>query len=362
MSQVAGSDDDRAGGAPLLEVRGASRRYDGADRPAVDEASLAVDHGQICALLGPSGAGKTTLLRLIAGFEDLDRGAILIDGDPVATPDFSVPPEDRHVGVVFQQGALFPHLTVRRNVEFGLRRRAARERAARWDEVASLCGLDALASRYPHELSGGEQQRVALARALAPGFPLVLLDEPLSNVDPLRREALGAELRQILEAAGTTALLVTHDQREAFSLADRIAILRDGRVEQAGFAAEIYRAPVNPFVAAFVGHATFLEGECRGGRVRTEIGEFTDLRRHADGARVSVPIRPGDCLLDDADEGAAVVETATFAGDHWTCGVRLASGQLLRCEVDTTSRGPVVAGARVNVVPRVQGVVTFAER
>jgi iron(III) transport system ATP-binding protein len=346
---------------PLLELHEASRHYRGAAAPALDRATFAVARGEICAVLGPSGAGKTTLLRLIAGFEHLDAGVIRMDGEDVATPDYSLPPEDRGIGVVFQHGALFPHLTVQRNVEFGLRGLARADRAQRWEEVASLCALETLAARYPHELSGGEQQRVALARALAPHSPLVLLDEPLSNVDPLRRETLGADVRRILKTTGTTALLVTHDQHEAFSLADRITVLRNGRIEQDGTAAEVYRTPASQFVASFVGHATFLRGECRGGRVITEIGDFADLRGHADGARVSVPIRPGDCVLADALHGDAVVETAVFAGDHWICGVRLPSGQVLRCDVDTSSRAPLCEGTRVNVVPRVHGAVTFGE-
>ncbi len=346
--------------SPLLEVREVTRRF-GRGAAAVDRLSLALMPGEICAVLGPSGAGKTTLLRLIAGFEQPDAGSVHLDGLEVATPTESVPPEDRGVGVVFQHGALFPHLTVRENVEFGLRRRPAAERSARWDSLAELCALGGLADRYPHELSGGEQQRVALARALAPEAHLVLLDEPLSNVDPLRRESLGHELRRILKASGTTALFVTHDQHEAFSLADRVLVIRAGRIEQAGTPAEVYRTPSSAFVASFVGHATFLPGECRDGRVVTEIGAFADLRAHADGTRVTVPVRPGDCVLDDALDGDSIVETATFAGDHWICHVRLPSGQDLRCDVDAAPRAPLCAGTRVRVVPRVRAAVAFTE-
>lgn len=347
--------------APMLELNEVSRRYRGAAASAVERVSLSVERGEICAILGPSGAGKTTVLRLVAGFEQPDSGSICINGDVVATPDFSLAPEDRRVGVVFQHGALFPHLTVKRNVEFGLAGRATAERAARWEEVCSLCGLKALGGRYPHELSGGEQQRVALARALAPELPLVLLDEPLSSVDPLQRETLGAELRRILAATGTTALLVTHDQHEAFSLADRIVVLREGMTEQAGSAAEVYRTPNNSFVASFVGHATFLKGECRRGQVLTEIGAFADLRAHEDGTSVRVPIRPGDCVLEDALHGESLVETAAFAGDHWVCSVRLPSGQILRCDLDSAARGTLCAGTRVHVVPRISAAVTFPE-
>ncbi|MEX2177109.1 MAG: ABC transporter ATP-binding protein [Gemmatimonadaceae bacterium] len=345
---------------PMLELRDVSRHYRGAGMPAAERVSLTVGRGEICAVLGPSGAGKTTVLRLIAGFEQPDHGTVTLNGEVVSSTQFSLPPEDRHVGVVFQHGALFPHLTVRENVEFGLRRRAPRDRAERWRVVAELCGLGAFAERYPHEMSGGEQQRVALARALAPEFPLVLLDEPLSNVDPLRREALGADVRRILTATGTTAVLVTHDQHEAFSLADRIAFMRNGAIEQAGTAEEVYRTPVTAFMASFVGHATFLPGECRGGQVMTEIGAFTDLRSHPDGTAVRVPIRPGDCSLEDADQGESIIETATFAGDHWICTVRLPSGQPLRCDIDTAPRAFLCDGTRVRVVPRIRAAVTFA--
>jgi iron(III) transport system ATP-binding protein len=345
--------------APLLEVRGVTRRY-AVGAPAVDRLSLSVARGEVCAVLGPSGAGKTTLLRLIAGFEQPDAGTVLLDGEEVASAQHSLPPEERGVGVVFQHGALFPHLDVRRNVEFGLRRRTPAARAERWNSVANLCALGELAARYPHELSGGEMQRVALARALAPEFPLVLLDEPLSNVDPLRREALGHDVRRILTATGTTAVFVTHDQHEAFSLADRVAVIRAGTIEQAGTPAEVYRTPSTSFVASFVGHATFLPGECHGGRVDTEIGSFADLRARADGARVTVPVRPGDCVLDDALDGNSIVEHATFAGDHWICQVRLPSGQALRCDVDAAPRAPLCTGTRVRVVPRIRAAVTFA--
>ncbi len=347
--------------APMLELRNVSRRYAGTSAPAVEQVSLTVERGEVCAILGPSGAGKTTVLRLVAGFEDPDTGTISIDGNVVAAHGLSLPPEDRRVGVVFQHGALFPHLTVRRNVEFGISSRGAGDRAARWLEVAALCGLEKLGDRYPHELSGGEQQRVALARALAPELPLVLLDEPLSSVDPLQRESLGADLRRILKSTGTTALLVTHDQHEAFSLADRIVVLRNGLAEQVGNAAEVYRTPNNSFVASFVGHATFLQGRCRAGQVVTEIGSFADLRSHSDGTAVRVPIRPGDCVLEDMLQGDSLVESATFVGDHWVCNVRLPSGQLLRCDIDSAARGTLCAGTRVRVVPRISAAVTFAE-
>ncbi|MDH4346323.1 MAG: ABC transporter ATP-binding protein [Thermoleophilia bacterium] len=225
---------------------------------AVDGASLCAAHGEVLALLGPSGCGKTTLLRLVAGFERPDAGVVEVAGRHVAGNRTWVPPERRRVGMVFQDYALFPHLTVRENVGFGLQRRKRGERVA---ELLAVVGLDALGSRYPHELSGGQQQRVALARALAPSPELVLLDEPWSNVDPFLRESLRAEVAEIIRPLEVTVVLVTHDREEAFSLADRIALMRDGRIVQEGAAEELYYRPVSRWAAEFVGAANVLPSE-----------------------------------------------------------------------------------------------------
>ena len=222
----------------MIRLDGVTKRF--GDVAAVDSASLCVDRGEVVALLGPSGCGKTTLLRLIAGFERPDGGSVTVDGRLVASPATWIAPEERRVGMVFQDYALFPHLTVAENVGFGLPRRA---RATRVPELLAIVGLDGLERRYPHELSGGQQQRVALARALAPSPELVLLDEPWSNVDPFLRETLRAEVAEIIRPLGVTVLLVTHDREEAFSLADRIALMRDGSVVQEGTAEELYFAP-----------------------------------------------------------------------------------------------------------------------
>ena len=238
---------------------------------AVDSASLCVARGEIVALLGPSGCGKTTLLRLIAGFERPDGGSVTVDGRLVASPASWIAPEARRVGMVFQDYALFPHLTVAGNVGFGLPRRT---RASRVPELLAIVGLDGLERRYPHELSGGQQQRVALARALAPSPELVLLDEPWSNVDPFLRESLRAEVAEIIRPLGVTVLLVTHDREEAFTLADRIALMRDGRVVQEGTAEELYFAPATRWAAEFVGAANVLSGRIVAGRVETAIGAF----------------------------------------------------------------------------------------
>src|ERR671910_160939 len=253
----------------MICCHGVSKRY-GAVR-AVDEAQLCVERGEFVALLGPSGCGKTTLLRLIAGFEDPDGGTVDVAGRRVAGAGTWVPPEQRRVGMVFQDYALFPHLTVAENVGFGLSRRA---RSARVAELLAIVGLDGLGRRYPHELSGGQQQRVALSRALAPSPELVLLDEPWSNVDPFLRETLRAEVSEIIRPLGVTVLLVTHDREEAFSLADRIALMRDGSVVQEGTSEDLYFSPVSRWAAEFVGAANVLTGRIVGGLVETSIGAF----------------------------------------------------------------------------------------
>jgi iron(III) transport system ATP-binding protein len=343
-----------------LSVRGLTRSFLADAAPAVDGVTFDVAAGEICALLGPSGAGKTTLLRIVAGFERADSGRVTIDDRVVTDGGTVVSPEERGVGFVHQSGALFPHLTVRENVVFGLHGWTRARREARWREMAELCELARFERRYPHELSGGEQQRVALARALAPAPALVCFDEPLSNVDPLRRVELGVELRRLLKVAGTTALLVTHDQEEAFALADRLGVLRGGRLLQIGAAERVYRAPAAPFVASFLGHATFLPGIAGPGGVATEIGTFEPPEPVAAEMAVDILVRPGDCLLAADEGGPAVIETASFAGEHWIYLVRLASGQRLRCDIDAVPHTPLGAGSRVRVVPRTSSAVAYA--
>ena len=237
---------------------------------AVLESDLCVNRGEIVALLGPSGCGKTTLLRLIAGFERPDAGEIAIENRLVCGPGVWVPAHARGIGMVFQEYALFPHLSVAQNVGFGVGRSARR---ARVPELLRLVGLEGYEQRFPHELSGGQQQRVALARALAPKPSVVLLDEPWSNIDPLLRASMRAELAEILRGIDVTVLFVTHDREEAFSLADRIALMRDGTVVQTGSPEELYLSPADRWTAEFVGAANFVPGTIAGGsRSRTRTG------------------------------------------------------------------------------------------
>ena len=292
----------------MIRLDGVTKRFGAA--VAVERASLCVSRGEVVAILGPSGCGKTTLLRLIAGFEQADAGTIHIDGRLVAGEGAWAAPEARRVGMVFQDYALFPHLTVAGNVGFGLPRR---ERATRVPELLGIVGLEGLAGRYPHELSGGQQQRVALARALAPAPALVLLDEPWSNVDPFLRETLRAEVAEIIRPLGVTALLVTHDREEAFSFADRIALMRDGTVVQEGTAEELYFAPASRWAAEFVGAANVLSGRVVAGHVETAIGAFPANGTSAT-STARVLVRPELLELEPSPAGAAEVVGREFRG------------------------------------------------
>jgi iron(III) transport system ATP-binding protein len=324
----------------MVRLAGVGKRFD--EVVAVDKASLCVDRGGIVAVLGPSGCGKTTLLRLIAGFERPDRGTVEVAGRTVAGPGAWIPPEQRRVGMVFQDYALFPHLTVGQNIGFGLARRA---RTARVAELLSAVGLDGLDRRYPHELSGGQQQRVALARALAPAPELVLLDEPWSNVDPFLREALRGEVAELIRRLGVTAVLVTHDREEAFSVADRIALMRDGTVVQEGTAEELYFAPKSRWAAEFVGAANLLRGTIADGLVRTAVGSFS--ARDANGrAEVEVLVRPELLELAPDPSGAAEVIAREFRGHDVFYRVRLQDVELVS---QRPSNEAVPLGARVAI-------------
>jgi iron(III) transport system ATP-binding protein len=294
----------------MIRVDSATKRF--GETTAVDRASLCVERGEVVALLGPSGCGKTTLLRLIAGFERPDGGTVAVAEREVASSAAWIPPEQRRVGMVFQDYALFPHLTVAENVGFGLARRA---RATRVAELLAVVGLDELGRRYPHELSGGQQQRVALARALAPAPEVVLLDEPWSNVDPFLRESLRAEVSEIIRPLGVTVLLVTHDREEAFSLADRIALMRDGAIVQEGTSEELYFAPVSRWAAEFVGAANVLSGHVVNGHVETTVGAFPANGASASGLRsAQVLVRPELLELEPDPAGAAEVVAREFRG------------------------------------------------
>jgi iron(III) transport system ATP-binding protein len=344
----------------LLRLDRLTKRFGPGEPPAVDALSLAVAPGEILALLGPSGCGKTTTLRMVAGFEDPDAGTIELAGRTIAGPGVAVPPEARGIGVVFQDYALFPHLPVAENVGFGLPRRDRAARDGRVREVLELVGLATLGRRYPHELSGGQQQRVALARALAPRPSLILLDEPFSNLDADLRAQMREEIGRILRAAGTTAVFVTHDQEEAFALADRVGVLRAGRLEQVDVPYEIYHHPATRFVAEFVGAADFLPGFVLEEGTVTELGTVATPPGHPVGMPVEIMIRPDDIDFIPHPEGEAVVVERQFRGAEHLYRLRLASGARVHSVQPSTTIYP--AGTRVRVVASFLHVVAFAAR
>jgi iron(III) transport system ATP-binding protein len=313
-----------------LELENVERRF--GERVAVDGLTMRLPQGSIGCLLGPSGCGKTTALRCIAGFEPVDRGTIRAHGRVLATADFHATPESRQIGMVFQDYALFPHLNVFDNVAFGLHRLAAPARTKRALEMLDAVGLGDYRSRFPHQLSGGQQQRVALARALAPEPQLVLLDEPFSSLDVEMRERLSAEVRVVLKSLNTTALLVTHDQQEAFAVADLIGVMREGKLEQWDAPYELYHRPATRFVADFVGQGVFVPGEVIGpGTVSTEIGvvKADGQGQWTNGRLVDLLLRPDDVIHDDASELRAEVCQRAFRGAEFLYTLKMPSGTQL---------------------------------
>ncbi|QBC45201.1 ABC transporter ATP-binding protein [Iodobacter fluviatilis] len=300
------------------------------DRTVVENLSLDLQVGEIGCLLGASGCGKTTVLRAIAGFERPAAGSIVLAGKEVSSAAKMLPPEQRQIGMVFQDYALFPHLTVAGNIAFGLRGAGRAEQATRVADALKLVGLDHVEQRYPHELSGGQQQRVALARALAPRPQLLLMDEPFSNLDVELRERLGQEVRAILKAAGMTAILVTHDQREAFAVADKVGVMTDGHIRQWATPYDLYHQPLDRFVADFVGEGVLLPGiVAAGGKVEFELGIVHGKMPEncCMGCVADVLVRPDDVLHDDASSMKARVLAKAFRGAQFLYTLALPSGQ-----------------------------------
>ncbi|WP_018233604.1 ABC transporter ATP-binding protein [Thioalkalivibrio thiocyanodenitrificans] len=316
----------------LLELQDVSVAY--GDTTVVHEVSLALNTGVIGCLLGPSGCGKTTLLRATAGFEPVTRGRILLDGGEVSRAGWTLPPERRQVGMVFQDFALFPHLSVAENIGFGIRHLPARARQARVAELLALVGLPSYGDSYPHALSGGQQQRTAVARAMAPRPRLLLLDEPFSSMDVELREELAREVRRILKQEQITAILVTHDQMEAFAMADRIGVMNSGRILQWDTAYNLYHRPAERFVADFIGQGKLLPGTVLNEhQVETEIGVITGLVPEGcgEGDPVDVLVRPDDIRPDDASDISGEVLDKAFRGASFLYTLRLASGGKVLC-------------------------------
>jgi iron(III) transport system ATP-binding protein len=339
----------------LVSLNEVTKLYAPALPPALNCLNLSLKRGEILALLGPSGSGKTTALRLIAGFETPDTGTILLDGSPMAGNGYWVPPEKREIGMVFQDYALFPHLTLLENVSFGLKG-SKKEREVKSLDVLELVGMKRMAQRYPHELSGGEQQRVALARALAPSPVLILLDEPFSNLDTDMRNEMRREVEKILRQSGMTAILVTHDQEEAFSMADRVGVLNRGSLEQLSAPETLYHTPATRFVADFVGQADFVPGEVQEGIV-TELGTFHSNSGLAGGTKVELMIRPDDVDMEPSNTGNGVITTRKFRGSENLYTLKLPSG--LRLHSSQYSTRVVPTGTKVRVIVQPSHVVVF---
>ena len=328
-----------------LEVRHLTRRFNTSQYAAVNDISFELENGEILVLVGPSGCGKTTTLRLIAGLEHPDSGLIRLNGHLLTSETEFVPPERRGIGMVFQDHALFPHLTVFENVAFGLRGRKQAEIRSTVSEMLQLVGMETLASRYPHELSGGERQRVALVRALAPQPALLLLDEPFSSLDADLRGEVREQVRSILKSIRASVIFVTHDQEEALFMGDRLAVLHRGRLEQLGAPEQIFHSSATHFVAEFMGDSDFLKGKAIPEGIYTEVGVLPQLVNVNGSAQVEVALRGDDVDFDPAESGNGVIIERFFRGAFNVYRLRLDSGQVLHAFKDHTLILP--AGTRV---------------
>ena len=350
----------------FLEVSQLRVEYPGSTRPAVQSVSLSLRAGDIGVLIGPSGCGKTTLLRAVAGLESVSGGHITLSNQVVSALKTHVPAEQRRIGMVFQDYALFPHMNVERNIAFGIQHLPAAQRKARVVEVLELVGLAGAERRFPHELSGGQQQRVALARALAPSPQLLLLDEPFSNLDVDLRERLALEVRAILKSAGATALFVTHDQLEAFAIGDTIGVMDQGTLHQWDDAYTLYHRPATRFVADFIGHGVFAPATiCESaGRtwVQTPLGDLDDvsecpLPSAFEDGKCDVLLRADDIVHDDDAPIKAEIMRKAFRGSEFLYTLRLAGGQVVLAHVPSHHDHKI--GEWIGIKAQVDHVVTF---
>ncbi|RMD68809.1 MAG: ABC transporter ATP-binding protein [Cyanobacteria bacterium J149] len=338
----------------ILQVKAVSKKFSAKQLPAVNQVSFDLKQGELLGLLGPSGCGKTTLLRMIAGFERLSEGSIFLANNIVAGDSMWVEPEKRKTGMVFQDYALFPHLSVADNIAFGLKTKKPRpnnqEIKQRVAEVLQLVGLSGLEKRYPHELSGGQQQRIALARALAPQPELILLDEPLSNLDVQVRERLRHEVRSILKSTNTAAIFVTHDQSEAMAIADKIGVMQDGKLLQLGTPEDIYTCPQCRFVAEFVTQANFVQATRQGDVWCTELGEWS-LNLPVNYQEGELMFRQEDVILHPDEEGVTVIQEREFLGREYRYCLETQSGKRLHARTDLKTQLPVGTKVKLDVIP-----------
>ena len=351
----------------FLELTQLQVHYPGQTHPAVAQVSLGLEAGQIGALIGPSGCGKTTVLRAVAGLEPISGGSIDLAGRRVSSPGHQDAPESRRIGMVFQDYALFPHLSIQDNIAFGLHRWPPAEQSVRIHEVLGWVGLSDAGKKYPHELSGGQQQRVALARALAPKPDVLLLDEPFSNLDVDLRERLAFEVRELLKTAKTTALFVTHDQAEAFAMGDRVGVMHQGRLHQWASAYDLYHAPASRFVASFIGQGVLLPGRRLGGSdagIQTELGILKSEKGmpgtepQASTGTCEVLIRADDVLVSDpSPEHQALLEHKAFRGAQYLYTLRLASGTRLYALVPSHQQHAI--GTSVGFKLQLDHFITF---
>ena len=342
----------------LLEIKDLHCHYD--ETSVVRGLTLTINEGMLSCLLGPSGCGKTTVLRAIAGFEAVDGGSIHLHGREVSRPGYTLPPEQRGLGMMFQDYALFPHLSVGDNIGFGLRHTGRKERSQTIERLLELVGMEGTAERYPHELSGGQQQRVSLARALAPAPPLLLLDEPFSNLDVDLRARLVSDVHDCLRQKGTAALFVTHDQHEAFMMGERVGVMNDGVILQWDIPFNLYHEPVDRFVADFIGQGRFISGRMvDSDSVETVLGVIKGNRAYnwPIGCRVEVLLRPDDVIIDPASAIQGLVIERAFQGAETLYTLRLPEGTEVLSLM--TSHSDFMVGDQVGVTVQADHLVLF---
>lgn len=341
-----------------LDIENLSLSYD--DYKVLNQVSFSIQPGDIGCILGPSGCGKTTVLRSIAGFESVLNGRILIDQVEVSSSHYCIAPEKRNIGMIFQDFALFPHLSVADNIRFGLKSWSSKQQQARVQELLAIIGMLAYGHAYPHQLSGGQQQRVALARAMAPQPRLLLMDEPFSSMDVDLREQLAREVRNILKQENITAILVTHDQHEAFAIADNICVMSEGRIQQQDSGYNLYHQPANRFVADFIGQGVIIPAKVENQHsVRTELGAIwgTVPINSISGETVDVLIRPDDVVHDDKSSETAVVVEKSFRGADFLYFLRMDSGIEVLCLAPSHHNHKI--NERIGIRLNVDHLVTF---